>query len=314
MTTENYFYLDSANQPVGPLGLDALAELASSRMITPDTLVAQVGGSEWVPLKSATDTPEGAAPVATAQDERPVLLPKAYAIAQKAKVNASEFSKNVTVEFPTCSGGLLSRCSAYFASVYDKGDDGQPINKNRGVLGLVVHITRGELVIWDRATLPGGDSLMLKEIRTEFVGNSRVTQLALPLIHKPMLENMHTGLRIRLSSSVHHDEEILDISPEHIQAVLYYQNPDAFTYDPGATKAAVEASSFTGQLDNFNQKLGMFLWAFCSWIFAANGFFALPHLFRGNTDALYMSRRVCACGAVFHLQASQEEGGGSESR
>ncbi len=290
MTTENYFYLDYSNQPVGPVELSALTALASGGLITGETLVAKVGASEWVPLSSvvatSAPTPESAAPVAAAQSGKPVLLPQAYAIAQKAKLQTSEFDQTAKVEFPGCSGGFFSNHNAFFRSVYMKGNDGQLL-KSVGSHVLYVTVTRKSLVSWEYATLSGGASLELRTINTEFLDQTRVAHLIISEFGDTLVENMNTGLRIRVSSPSEGEEEIITINPADIQAVLFYQDADAFTYGPEAGKAAVVESSFLGQVDSFNNKLGMFLWAFCSWIFAGNAVFGILHLLGGKIDGLY---------------------------
>lgn len=48
----DYFYLDSSNQPVGPLKLDRIQNLVTAEVVGPDVLVCQSGGNAWVPLSS----------------------------------------------------------------------------------------------------------------------------------------------------------------------------------------------------------------------------------------------------------------------
>lgn len=47
-----WYYADGANQPVGPLPMDALQHLANAGVIQPETHVIEKGGTEWKPLHS----------------------------------------------------------------------------------------------------------------------------------------------------------------------------------------------------------------------------------------------------------------------
>lgn len=266
MTTENYFYLDSNNQPIGPLDLSALSELANVGVINPESLVAKVGGSEWVAWKSVEDTvvavpvvPANKEADAATQKAKPMLLPEAYAIYKKAKVETSEFDKGALVSFPTCSAGvgLFSNYSAFFRSSYIKGNDGQLL-KFVGTHGLYLTISQESLVDWSKADLSGGSSLEINEITTDFTGAKRTSHLLVLLEKDVLTKHMNTGMKIRVSSPSQGQQQIIEIKPADIQAVLFFQNEDAFAFDPAAAKAAA---------DKENTGVMITLWAIGSWLF-----------------------------------------------
>lgn len=57
-----WYYADATNQPVGPLPMDVLQQLASVGVISPETHILEEGGTEWkkfssiVPLSARVDT------------------------------------------------------------------------------------------------------------------------------------------------------------------------------------------------------------------------------------------------------------------
>lgn len=53
----NYFYANSANEPIGPVSQEQLLEMYQNRTITLDTYVIAEGASEWQPYRSITKTP-----------------------------------------------------------------------------------------------------------------------------------------------------------------------------------------------------------------------------------------------------------------
>ncbi len=51
-TNPQFYYLDSARQPVGPLDLHSMRRLQDQGAIVPTTLISQIGGTDWVPVST----------------------------------------------------------------------------------------------------------------------------------------------------------------------------------------------------------------------------------------------------------------------
>lgn len=50
MPADNYFYIDSTNETVGPVSWEVLQQLARAGAVADETLAAPEGGSDWVPF------------------------------------------------------------------------------------------------------------------------------------------------------------------------------------------------------------------------------------------------------------------------
>ncbi|MDD2706676.1 MAG: DUF4339 domain-containing protein [Verrucomicrobiae bacterium] len=50
-----YYYLDQADQPVGPLSFQQMKKMFSNQMITRETLVCRAGMNQWVPARDMAE-------------------------------------------------------------------------------------------------------------------------------------------------------------------------------------------------------------------------------------------------------------------
>ena len=72
-----YYYLDAADQPVGPFDVAALQRLHAEKVIRADTLVSGIGEPEWISAARLLKLPGALAPVAALpahREAQPVLV------------------------------------------------------------------------------------------------------------------------------------------------------------------------------------------------------------------------------------------------
>ena len=67
-----YYYLDAANQPVGPFDVATIQRLHAEQVVGADTLVSRIGDPEWIPaarlLKQSASSPRSPTPATSTTD------------------------------------------------------------------------------------------------------------------------------------------------------------------------------------------------------------------------------------------------------
>lgn len=81
--TPTFFYLDAANQPQGPFEPRELHGFLQSQVITWETLIAEPGADDWLPMSTYADVIDAAAP--PAKMPRVVTTTDSLMAAQQAK-------------------------------------------------------------------------------------------------------------------------------------------------------------------------------------------------------------------------------------